>query len=465
MSAGQRRPIGCGLKGMWWLVLGTCGLMAASAGSARADIVELRGGGQIQGKVVPDPTNKDRVQVLLLQGRRPLSFQKGQIVRVVPKASPLDDYVVKREKAAGTAEAQYELGYWCEQNRLTDLAKLHYEQALSHDRDFELAHKKLGHTKVEGSWLTRDDLTAAQGLVKYKGRWVTPEEKTKLEDGEKLSAAQGSWLRRIRMLKQALMNGSADRRREAESQLMAIRDSDAVRPLVRVFGQDEAPRRILLALVLSAIAGPEATAALVQRVLDEPDSEVRTVTFDHLKQRNDAGVNRRFIRALGSEDVKVINRAAWALGNLNAVESVPHLVPMLITYEDRIVVPPLDGSGSIPSPSVPVTPGVVPRAYSNYGVVVTTPPAVGNGVIASGMGVVPWNGVPPGFIPGGNYAGPGKPIQDAHVETFTYRNVEVLGALQKLTGEDFGYDIETWRRWVTRSFNPHPNASRRVPQP
>jgi hypothetical protein len=464
MSAGQRRPFGCGSEGLVWLVLCAWGLLATSAGSARADVVELRGGGQIQGKVVPDPKNKDRVQVLLLQGRRPLSFQKGQIVRVIPKASALDGYVVKREKTAGTAEAQYELGYWCEQNRLTDLAKMHYELALGHDPDFELAHKKLGHTKVEGSWLTRDDLTAAQGLVKYKGRWVTPEEKTKLEDGDKLSAAQGSWLRRIRLLRQALMSGSSDRRREAESQLMAIRDSDAVRPLVRVFGQDEAPRRILLALVLSAIAGPESTAALVQRILDEPDSEVRTVTFDHLKQRNDAGVSRRFIRALGSEDVKVINRAAWALGNLNALESVPHLVPMLITYEDRIVVPPLDG-GSLPTPNMPAAPGVVPRAYSNYGVVVTTPPAVSNGVIASGMGVIPWYGVPPGLVPGGNYAGPSKPPQDAHVETFTYQNVEVLGALQKLTGEDFGYDIEAWRRWVTRSFNPHPHPSRRVPQP
>src|SRR5690349_19266687 len=111
MSAGERRPIGCGLKGMSWLVLVAWGLTASPVGSARADLIELRGGGQIQGKVVPDAKNKDRVQVLLLQGRRPLSFQKGQILRVVPKASPLDDYVVKREKAAGTAEAQYELGY------------------------------------------------------------------------------------------------------------------------------------------------------------------------------------------------------------------------------------------------------------------------------------------------------------------------------------------------------------------
>lgn len=464
MCAGEWWAIDRVRRGLCWSVLPTAVCLGAIVTSARGDVIELRGGGQIQGKVVPDPKNKDRVQVLLLQGRHPLSFQKAQILRVIPRASALDDYVVKRAKAAGTAQAQYELGYWCEQNRLSDMARLHYEQALALDPDFDAAHEKLGHTKVDGNWLTRDDLSVAQGLVKYKGRWVTAEERSKREDAEKLTVAQGSWTRRIRMLRAGLVNGDPDRRREAESQLMAIRDPDAVVPLLRVFGQDAAPRRILLALVLSTIAGPEATAALVQRILDEPDAEVRAVTFDHLKQRGDPKTANRLIRALGHQDVTVINRAAWALGNLNAVDSVPQLVAVLITAEDRIVMPPLDG-GTISGPSLPVAPGLVPRAYGNYGVVATTPPQVSNGAFAMGLGVVPWYGVPPGTIPGGMAAIPAKPPQDAHVETFTYRNVEVLAALQKLTGQDFGYDMEAWRRWVTRSFNPHPNPTRRVPQP
>ncbi len=138
---------------------------------------------------------------------------------------------------------------------------------------------------------------------------------------------------------------------------MAIRDPDAVVPLVRVFGQDEHPRRILLALVLSTIGGPEATAALVQRVLDEPDSEVRSITFEHLKQRGDAGVTGRFVRALGRDDVPVINRAAWALGNLNAVESVPQLVPRPDHLGGPDRRPTLDGS---PIPNCPGLAGAGP---------------------------------------------------------------------------------------------------------
>ena len=90
---------------------------------AHADVIVLRGGGQIQGKVVPDPQQKDRVQVWLLQGRKPLSFQKQQILEVIPKASPLDGYVLKLGKTAETAQAQYDLGAWCDQNKLTDLAR------------------------------------------------------------------------------------------------------------------------------------------------------------------------------------------------------------------------------------------------------------------------------------------------------------------------------------------------------
>ncbi len=332
--------------------------------------------------------------------------------------------MTRRKKVASTAAAQFALGEWCDQHRLTDLARQHYESAVALAPEHEGAHKKLGHVQAQGAWLTRDDVSAAQGLVKYKGRWVTEEEKTKREASDRMSTAQGSWLRRIRMLRNAIVNGPPDRRREAESQLMAIRDADAVVPLVKVFGQDEAPRRILLALVLSTIGGNEATSALIQRVLDEPDAEVRSITFEHLKQRGDAGVANRFIRALAREDIKVVNRAAWALGNLEAVDSVPQLVAVLVTYEDRIVVPPLDGLAS--APSVPTSPGIIPRAFNNYGLVYTTPPAVSNGAIAMGLGGVPYGSLPPGSLPG-NYVAQSKPPADAHVETFTYRNVEVLG--------------------------------------
>ena len=82
-----------------------------------------------------------------------------------------------------------------------------------------------------------------------------------------------------------------------------------------------------------------------------------------------------------------------------------------------------------------------------------TPPAVSQGAVAFGATVVPFYQLP------GSVGTPGTqiPQPEPRVVPFTYRNVEVLAALQKLTGEDFGYDIPSWRNWISRKFNPIPS--------
>jgi hypothetical protein len=428
---------------------------------ARADVIMLRGGGQVQGKVLPDPQNEDRVQVWLLQGRKPLSFQKAQIVEVIPKASPLDDYFEKMKKAPQTVQAQYDLGSWCEQNKLADLARLHYEAALVIDKSFEPAHRKLGHVYHDGYWLSRDDLSAVQGLVKYKGRWISTEEKAKRQAEEETTATQASWLRRIKLLRQAIVNGPDDRRREAETQLMAIRDAEAVGPLFRVLGGDEPPQRILLAQILAAIPGKEATAALVKQILAEPTAEVRPVIFEKLKDRDDPTVVSRLARALGSSDIQVINRAAWALGNLGVVEVVPKLIPALLTHEQQVVMVSRNNVNqpAIGVPGVPMT----PLAFNNNDIALQTPPVIAPGAVAYGMISVPFYALPSGFSFNVGAQIDNRP--EPRVVTVTYRNTEVLAALEKMTGQDFGYDIESWRHWVSREFNPTPRPARRVVQP
>lgn len=186
----RRRYSAARASGGWAVVavLAAFALELAPIG-ARADVIALRGGGQVQGKMVPDPNDKDRVHVWMMSGRRPLSLKRAQILEVTPKSSPLDDYIVKHAKAGSAAQAQYDLGAWCEQNKLNDLSRLHYEAALANDKAFEPAHKKLGHVYHNGSWVTRDELRTAQGLVKYKGRWITPEEMASKVAQEKLEAA------------------------------------------------------------------------------------------------------------------------------------------------------------------------------------------------------------------------------------------------------------------------------------
>jgi hypothetical protein len=50
---------------------------------------------------------------------------------------------------------------------------------------------------------------------------------------------------------------------------------------------------------------------------------------------------------------------------------------------------------------------------------------------------------------------------------YRHQNGEVLAALQQLTGQDFGFNVDAWMRWLRTDFQPAPAAQpgRRVPQP
>ena len=153
----------------------------------------------------------------------------------------------------------------------------------------------------------------------------------------------------------------------------------------------------------------------------------------------------QFARALASEDIQVINRAAWALGNLQAVEAVPRLVSALITAQQQIIMVPVPGGQSTAGPASADGARPRPSRHEQQRDCLQTPPAVGHGVVAYGMSAVPWYQLSsPGVAPvwGSPPGSPANQLPEPKVATFTYRNVEVLAALQKLTGQDFGYDVD-----------------------
>ena len=449
------------------LVVGMSVVLPSS--SARADVIVLKGGGQVQGKVIADPTSKkgDRVQVVLPRGKTPLNLRKDQILEILPKPGPLDEYAARRQKLAPTARADYELGAWCDAHRLPDLAQVHFEAALRRDPEFAEARTKLGHVAKDGRWLTPDEQRREAGMVLHRGKWVTEDEKAREDEQAQESAGSASWTRRIKIILQGLVSESADRRREAEDQLMELKDPEAVGPLVKVLGGQDADVRILLARALGAIPGDPASKALVDMVLREPEDHVRASILEPLRRREGNLVPSRLTRALKSPDVRVINRAAWALGNLDAFASVPRLLDVLITVEQRVELVPSGG------PAYSGPPGAL-MAFNGSSAAYLTGPVVGPGVAAFGATVVPntfaldpFNGGAPitfGDGMGPRFVGADKGPQP-QLMTFTSQNVEVLAALNRLTGQDFGYDVDAWRAWVSRSFNPKPVPDRKAPQP
>ncbi len=185
--------------------------------------------------------------------------------------------------------------------------------------------------------------------------------------------------------------------------------------------------------------------------------------MDRLRDRDKLVTVPPLIKALRAENVRVINRAAWALGNLEAMTAVPQLVGALVSTEERMVIVPPEGDAAA-NPGSGL--GPVLMRYNGSSLGFLTPPAMAPGAVAYGAYSVPYVGVPP--LAGGSVLGLGSAPNRGPVPrvlTYTYQNTEVLAALVKLTGQDFGYDSAAWRRWMKNSFNPNPNPVRRVPQP
>ena len=429
---------------------------------ARADRITLRGGGQVKGKLIPDKDHPGQVLFFGEAGKTPMVFKKDQIVQVSPEKSALDDYVVLREKVRPTVESEYELGAWCEEHKLGDLAQVHYELALKRDSTFEAAHKKLGHVQMDGRWLNADEVKEAQGLVKYKGRWITVEDKERKEAQAATAAEGASWARRIKLLREAYLAGPQDRSREAERRLLAIDEPIAVGAVLRVLGEDPIPAlRTLAARMLGAIPGPDAASGLVGRMIEEENENVLQATMNELTRRDESEVLPLLVKALRSTRHEVVNRSAWGLANLNAVKIVPKLVPALITIEYEVVmVGGSSGGAGVSFNAVAPSPGV--GNYAGGPVPVLTPPVVGPGVVAYGASSLPYGAASGANLSVGGGGGRGPVPRLVPVE---YRNDEVLAALVKMTGRDFGFDIPTWKQWVATSFKVDAPPTRRVPQP
>lgn len=483
-------------------------VLAVAAGSvapeARADRIKLRGGGEIKGVVVTDPTAKsDLVLVQTETGAKPVSFSKGAVLGVVRESGPLDDYVHQRGSVAATAQAHYDFGLWCEEVKLTGPAEAEYRKALEFDPEFGPAHKKLGHVQHGTRWITYDEQRAAQGLVKYKGKWISKAEKERIDAAAAASAEQSSWASRLKLLRRKLYDQDPAERESAEEQIAAIRDPAAIPGLLRAFGADGDAVRVRLGQLIAAIPGPEATEAMVNLVVAEKNLDVRQTMLDELARRHDPATVARLQSVLKGKDPDVVGRAAWALAMLKSVDSVPKLVDALIQSEKRIVMMPviepsgggaggLSGSygfaqnvspgmglpagghaissGGTASSAGPVSSGGSPGPAASGGApgmsTVGSQPVISGvatapGVIAFGVGSVP---VPAGSNPmmqGGPQQVGAMPAK----VTVKLQNHAVLKALESLTGVNYGFDQPAWKKWIGSSFKVEPEAPRRVPKP
>lgn len=159
---------------------------------AFADIVVLKNGRRLEGRVVEDG---DSVTVHTRFGS--IKLARSQIQSIETSRTVLDELQeraaalqerIQKEKPVAAAQGQlwYGLAQWCGENQLERAREENLQRAIAADPDQALARQALGFVKVNGAWVSGNERQQALGLVRYKDQWVTPEAR---DDAERAAAA------------------------------------------------------------------------------------------------------------------------------------------------------------------------------------------------------------------------------------------------------------------------------------
>lgn len=403
----------------------TLAILAAAllsrAGTAYADTIKLEGGGTVHGQILEDKSTKDKLVVKVDAGGGEVTIERAKIQAITQGKRPADEYEEIREQYAETAEDQFKLAVWCEQHKLWRQRREHLQKVIELDPDHSQAREKLGYVKQDGKWLTGQELKEAKGLVRFGGRYVTPQEKDILEQKKREDESVREWHQKIRMWKNWLAGNDAAKSRQGEERLRGIQDPHAVEAVVGQLGKDKSDAlRTLMCDILNNIPGEQATLELVKRCIIDVSADVRWAASEKLVEREDPASVRMLIRVLASEHTTVVRRAAESLGALGDPTAVSPLIAVLVTKEKRVITRTVQAA-NFGGTSTPVI--VDYEAVVSPGVVAFRPII---GMQSSGVGV---------------------PKTQQEVIVVPVENPEVLEALRTITKEDLGYDQTAWRQW------------------
>ena len=178
----------------------------------------------------------------------------------------LADYDQKRSKTPYTADAQWALGQWADEQGLTDQARAHFTAVTRLDPSRDLAWKRLGYKKHDGRWTTDAQLAADRAEL----------------DAQK--AADRTWKAQFEKWKGMLAQPS--REAEARAGLLGVTDPRAVPSILRVFGTDRPTDQRVAAGLLGQITAPQASRALAALAVFSPTADVRRVAVETLRRRD-----------------------------------------------------------------------------------------------------------------------------------------------------------------------------------
>lgn len=178
----------------------------------------------------------------------------------------LEQYQARRAQAEPTAEGQWKLALWCEENGLKDEARAHLMVVTQIDPKRESAWKRLGYQKHEGRWVSAEQIAAEKA------------------EHAAQKQADDHWRPILERLRGRLWDKV--RKEETEQALSEIADPRAVPMICQVFGKGNAASQRVAVRLLGQIEGPSASRALAFMAVFSKFVDVRRVASETLVRRD-----------------------------------------------------------------------------------------------------------------------------------------------------------------------------------
>ena len=158
--------------------------------SVRADVIVTDDGAKYRGKIVKETSRAVTIKTRVGN----VTIGRDRITQIVRTAELREEFATKFKLAKRDADRSYKLGEWAEREGLAAEARQAWERAVELDGYHEGARRALKHRQHEGRWYAPDAYRSeVLGLVEYKGKWVKPEDKEKIDQGF-VRTKEGKWI-------------------------------------------------------------------------------------------------------------------------------------------------------------------------------------------------------------------------------------------------------------------------------
>ncbi|MHB8969459.1 MAG: HEAT repeat domain-containing protein [Pirellulaceae bacterium] len=402
------------MKRCTFALLMALGIHLGSA-DLQAEVFVLAHGGRIEGAWLNrGDAAPDMYQIEMFPGGR-ITVPASLVEDVVVKSAVVQRYEELLPTVPNTVEGHLEMADRCRKADLTTQRDFHLRKVLELDPNHAEARHALGFSQMDGEWIKADEWFKSQGFVRYKGGWRLAQEVDLEARNERQVIEEKEWRKRLKVWRSSIVRGRNDAA-EALAQLKAIDSALAIAGLRELLADPEEPNQLKLLYidVLAKFNHSTAVAALLERVMKDPDLEIRERSIDATKNHGGVLAVTVLSRALKDKNNDVVNQAAWALGRLGDPTAIGALIEAVVT-KHRFKVQ--TGSG----------PGGISGNFSPQG---------GGGLQAGGS------------------------VKLIEKE---FQNRQVLTALTTLVpaGVNFGYDKQAWKDWYAQQqISPGTNLRR-----